>query len=323
MRRFFSSLRRVIALQTNRVALGQVAVDFIKRLYIPELERLIAEEDNPADQEDMEKALRLWERSSSSSGEKEWNNLAAMVVSSVVEGMWSRSADVAEDVAQQIAVDFYSAPRLTAMFDKFANIGKGDVQVKEGLTQGPIALRKMWGRTVKLRALTIMRERARKNEKFPREEGGRLPSGDEVDILDTLESDMDDLSAARLKKIKWDLERFVKGRLMGNKGARRTFDIWEELAEKKGADKINVSRDIVPRVMEEMGVKKSVVGEWAKEIRSLIHEFFQMGMARRIGSEERESLRIAAGSEGVVAFEAFGRMFCAWMLGLDPREGLR
>jgi hypothetical protein len=324
MFKFFASLRRVLALQTSKVALGQVAVDFISRLYIPELKRLIAEETNPSEAEDLTQALSLWQDAVKPTGEAAWNSDAAKAIQSVVEFKWRQPSEVAEEIAQEIALEFYNVPVMAKMFDNFANIGKGDVKLKEGLLQGPKALARLWRALLSNRTMYRMRERMRHEQGMgKRVEKTVLPSGESVDIMETMEAPEPSLDANALRRVFNRLSKFVLKKFGGDKVGQETFKVWAREAIKNGADRVNVKRDIVPVVMESMGVQKSIINRKMDEIHKYIHEFFELGLAKPIGASDRDVIRKMIGSEGLVAFESYHRMFCAWMLGYRPSVGLR
>ena len=107
-RNFFASLRRFFALNADKVSAGAVVTDAIDREYIPALKRLIINEENPDEKEQLEEALKLWEDAASS--DRKWNEAAALAVGGQVEGSAGFSAQTAEEIAQDITVGFYSKP---------------------------------------------------------------------------------------------------------------------------------------------------------------------------------------------------------------------
>jgi len=317
MFRFFASLRKMIALDTSRTAIGEAAVDHIERLYIPELERLIEEEENPAEREDLERALRLWRDSVSGSERAKWNQEAARAVQGVVQFKWRQPESVAEDVAQEIAKAFYDTPRMYKIFDRFANLGKGDEAVKEGLLQGPVALMRLWKSAITMDAMWRIRLLVKHHQEFPgtRVTEVKSPEGEARDVFETLEApEAVELDAPLLKKMFRDLSRYVI-REAGDEVNRDLFKTWVRKALAKGADGVRFGRDVLPDIMERHGLGKSIVYRRWGQVVSTIISFFEKVRDMRLTERAKRSLRASGGSEAVVSSEFRRRAFARWMLG--------
>lgn len=144
-----------------------------------------------------------------------------------------------------------------------------------------------------------------------------------MDVIDTMEAPEESLDPKTMKLIFTRLSKFVLRKFGSDKVGQEVYKLWARIAVEKGADRINVSKDIVPPVSESMGVGPSIINRKMGMIHQYIHEFFKLGLAKKIGASDREALRSRIGSEGLVAYECYHRMFCAWILGYRPSVGLR
>jgi hypothetical protein len=309
MRKFFASLRRLLALERAHIALGAVVQDAISRIIIPKLQHMANAERSSEEKESIESLIREYAEYADPRNPKSrvFSDLANYNFNESVKRM-GIPPSMAEDMATDLAGDFYSLPSHQHEFEKFNPL------------DGPLKLSRYWNMLVHNQVFSRFRQHERyrtKHPELPREEGDSYR-----DIPAPIrETEMD---SAMLKQVLKDLKKYVhnKADSYGHQGqyVPEIFDTWLDVAMVKGADAVNLSRDVyepVLRDMERRGEKapsKTMINEAWPIIKKLTARFFEEEMDMRISDRLKKQLRLS--SEMIVTTELFRRKLARWILGM-------
>jgi len=288
--------RHLVALNANRIALGVVVTDNIERIIIPKLQKELDSERDEGKQEEIVRQIELWEKYADDSTPegKSWNIEAAKVVAAQAH-KFKLPANDAEDLANDIASEFYTNPRLASIFDKF------------DIDTGPLGLSRAFKKAVGNWALDVLKKESIRSQKTPvslnaptTDEGGTI--GDVVPDVSISE-----LDRSEFKEHLRGLTRHVFKKL-NNDNAELLFSLWLEKAEDVGPDKVNFSRHIYPEWTESTGKSKALMDNHWKKIRELMRDYYQDTYARRASVPQQSKIA------NVVAVMFWRQRFAAWML---------
>lgn len=307
MRKFFASLRRLLALERAHISLGAVVQDAISKIIIPSLQKMANNERTPEERERYEALIREYAEYADPRNPKsrKWAEIADINFNENMKRTGISPA-LAEDAAQDVASDFYTSSGMS-LFERFNPV------------DGPVALVKYWNMTMHNKVLSqfqkVKRELARKQEPNERDEGDvfkGIPSRREEDVDNsTLRDILDDLS----------LYVHSRAKSYGHQGqyVPVVFDKWLEVALEKGADSVNISRDVYEPVMKDMEKRgevvpsRTMINEAWPAIKKMVVRFFEDELDVRISDKVKQKLRMS--SEMLVATEMFRRKLAHWILG--------
>jgi hypothetical protein len=319
MMKFFAFFRQMIAIDRAYVVLSEVVFDAIRRIYIPELQRMAAHTENPKDRQDILDLIEVYKKyaNPSSPEGREIIDITERVVSPVAH-KYSKSGVVVEEVIQEIAGYFYNVKQVVRDkdLDVMANPRGQHTMEKFDPIHGITKLKSWWSSVLWQHTRFMFREAERRiiqrNKRIPDEEGTLIdpltnipaPTGFEVSDFNEL---MDRMTTFFHKNIshfgKYDYERDA---------AIETFDIWIKALRREK------SLDIGPEeVQKEWEAARKKRGEKVtrtsfyyglKIIKDIMKQFFI--------DEKRENQR-AAGKTAAerVAKVTFRVRFAKWMLG--------
>lgn len=301
--RFFNGLRLVLALDPNRIAIGEVVIDAINNKYVPELEAKIEGEDDLGRLEELEALLEKWERYGSrrTSEGYSWSEEGAKVVKSVAN-KFGISDSQAEELALDVTSRFYTRSKLMNFILNY------------DYEKGPEGLMRMFKKAVGQEAITLMRQRLKElkqislDSKSPyddREYGQR--------IEDTSETDLD---KSEIREVKREMDKYVLRNLKDDM-AKAIYRLWRETAENKGAAGVNLKKDILENEkMMERGLKKGKLDRDMKIINGLIVRFLEDEEGVQLSKRLKKKLRVSN-----VASAFWRKMLASWVLELYRGRG--
>jgi len=309
--RFFRGLRLVLALDPSRVAIGEVVVDAIENEYLPELVDQLEREPDEGRRARIQNLIDVWSGYANRSSQqgRSWNVEGVKVISNVGNKV-GKTESQKEELAQAVTVRFYTRPKLRGFIERYDP------------ARGPIGLMRQFKKVVGQEALSLVRlergeqvdpetgERSfrRKTVPLETEEGGL------IDVLhDTRETE---LTRREMKETKRDMAKWVEKRLSA-KPAKVLFRMWHDIAEERGPDKVNFSKDIYPSWHEVTGKKSSLMDKYWKKIKRLIVEYFLEEEGWDLGPRTKKNLKISQR----VASSFWRPRFASWMLEVARATG--
>lgn len=295
---FFASLRNILAIRQGQISLADVVIDAIENKILPEIQDKYEEEDDIGKKEEIEEQIEMWEDYANESREgKIWNKEGAKVVSHI-----SQKYDIpdreAEDIANEIAAEFYANDRMRSIFDDF------------DIDTGPIGLLKLFKKTVANAARDILKKRQREQE---RDVSMQTPTegdeGDSGELGDFIEDAKEgDLERKEIEEVREDLARWMRKELKDDQ--KLLFNMWFELSEDKDPGKIRWYNDIFPQWHEQTGKGKTMLDRHKKEIYQKIIEYFKNELNFDVGHRTLENLHLAS----AVTKRFWRCKFAQWML---------
>jgi len=296
MFRFFASLRQMIAAEAAYEALGAVVQDAIQKIYLPYLEHEKVSA-RPEDSTKYEALIRDFERASDnrSPDVRQWADLSR----NIFLGLAARGRqpkEAMEEIAQDLAGDFYSKPAYNA------DLGKFDPAT------GVIGLRRFWstvlGNKAESRARDIWR-RDRHTQQMPEyetEEMGVRPS-----VADEIMS----------REMLADLQSYVR-KSIRDQLTLDVFEVWMSSATDKGADATSIEHDVAAPVMADYrsrgdSVSRTDVYSAWTDVRKLIVQFFERELDMRFSEAQKRKLHLS--SVDAITCQVFRCRLAAWVLG--------
>lgn len=302
--RFFRGLRLVLALDPNKVAIGEVVVDAIEKEYLPQLVDQFEREPDEGRRAEIQNLIDLWSDYANRMAPqgRSWNSEATKVIVNVGNKVGKSEAQK-EELAQAVAVRFYTRPKLKRFIENYDP------------ARGPIGLMKAFKRAVGQEALHLVR--LERGERVDPETGERtftrktVPlQTDEGGLIETLGDPREtELTRREIKETRREMAKWVRRRLTAEP-ARVLFDMWQKTAEDKGPDNVNFSRDIYPAWNEETGKSSSLMDKYWKKIKGLIVEYLEEEEGIRLGPRTLKKLKVSQR----VARGFWRRRFATWML---------
>jgi len=301
---FFAAIRRLL-MAAKGGSLGAIALSAIADNFIPRLKARLAKENDPDSRKKIEEVIASWEHyiDHSSPDSKMWENIAAKTVRDMVV-KFRLNPNLADDVEQQAAYDYYSEPRMHGLFDKFDPMG------------GPSAFMRWW-KTLMFtfaggKARDLKREEQRQHPSYQEQSEGGTSMIDLVPSPKTISEFDED----RMAEIKQDLDAFIAKRLGRNPASILSYKVWLDLAESGNPSQIRFSRDIVPTVSgllkkKNLPASSSTINNAWDDVKRTITEFFKKELDTPIPRDLMKSLRVAER----VAYSEYRRRLAAWILG--------
>lgn len=307
--RFFNGIRLMLAAEYSQIVLGEVMVDAIKNIYLPELEGRLAGEDDPRKAGRLEKLIEQWTEYSEGGRRNEWAKTAIAKIRDITKRFKGGPQDIA-DIAQNFAGNFYTKDNWRRWLTDRVDPEKGPGRAKAE-----------WTKLINNNAMSYWRDRdvAEKRKAEPRRPGE--PDPVEQVPGKAFEVELSDLDRGVLNLVKKDLVSYVR-RNARDDISRELFRLWFEAAKDKGAHNIKPEKDMYPHV--DVG-RSAAWGRW-KEVRRLIPEFFaqkkifdKYGIsltqrAQRQMGLGRMSSRTATIADSLAGEEYF-KQLASWVLG--------
>lgn len=305
---FFAGLRIMLALDRMSKALGDIATDVIKRVFIPDLKKDLRDAKTDAEKSRIEDLISQYEKYSTSS---EFAEIAERVMDSQAS-RFNLGNVAKEELKTEVAGDFYLPLKVggkTLMDD----LEKHDVK------RGPLEYTKYWSTILKYRTYWRMREVVRKEERFRRDEEG----DDREPLLERIPGKKESLiDSEGMEEIKRRMVSYVHKHSY-DEAMKALFDRWMDVSDRGGADALFGQRKIdellYKPLMEKYGISKSGLNERMMDLKNMIvNDFFPKELGVRVTDALKKQYHV--GSVEIVAREEFRRRFAAWILGVPvPR----
>jgi hypothetical protein len=295
--KFFKGLRFVLALDQRNVALGEVVIQVINEDIIPELQTRKAREPDEGKQEELQKEIDIWKKYGNKSKKegRSWNVEAVKVIGNLGNA-WGLTEQDKEEMAQQITSNFYTRPKLRNSLDFSRPDRKG----------GPIGLLQLFKHVIGQEARSYRDREIRKRQK----EIQLQTEG--VDILRTIkENRPSELDRKLIREVKRDMQKYVEKRLPKEE-QKSLFNRWIELAEDKGPDKVNISKDIFPEWTVETGKSTSSGDAYFKKIKNLIVKYLREEQDIHLNKAQLKKLKVSHS----VADRFIRQKIASWILEL-------
>lgn len=308
MREFFASLRRLLAyVDLERLNLGSVVHQMIREVLIPKLEKMAELAKTDVDRDRIDRLIAEYKKYSDTtkSESKIFSKSAATVVRQLAARGRIDESEM-EDLMQQLAMDFFQPLKAGGAMlldpDRFNVMG------------GPLALNKLWMHVVDMRTRYRIRETHRKNPYLLKKE-----ESTETDEGEMREDPVERVQApsrvdeSYIRQVMKDLVGFMHSHLRSQEKIG-VFDKWMEVAQEKGADRVDMKHDVYAALQDEgYTATPSTMAWWWLEIKKLIVQFFDKELEGEVSGQVRRMLRVS--SIDILAYEQFRRQFAAWILG--------
>jgi len=291
----FAALKRLIAKTGS--SLGVVAISVIRDDFIPRLTKQLSREKNPAKKDSLQEVLNLWSVYSDekTSESKVWEGIAQRTINDMV-GKFRLGRDVADDIEQDVAVELFSESKIKEIFGKFDPEG------------GPMAFMRYW-KTV----LSNMVSVAARN--FYRQEPEHQFGVRDIDVEVSSPREFTEVDEQTPLDVRAGLDHFIAQRLSDDPVAIMIYKTWMALAERKGADEINFSEDIQPKVSRILKDKKmpssrgTLYWAWKLVVKTIV-QYFEDELNLPV-SRQMKRLKLAER----LAYSEYRRRLAAWVLG--------
>ena len=303
---FLASLRLMLATtDLERMNLGVLAQQFITDEAIPRLQKKLDHATTDNDKDRLASLIAEYEKYADPRTQE--SRLFSKTAANIVRQLATRSRlgeDEMENLMQDVAVDFFR-PLKEGGNDLRSNLSKFK---EEG---GPVALNKYWASIIDMR----MRWRIRINKKNYQEqtlERKENDEGQELDPMSQIEapSHVDERQIASVIR---DLPKYIHSKVKNPKFAAM-FDIWFDLAQKKGANMVDMKHDVYPVLRDQgyIGNDSSMSEQWIGT-KQLIVDFFKNELGMNYVPVVKKLLHLSV-AEGLT-YKMYRRHLAAWMLG--------
>ena len=293
--RFFRSLRIMLAFNANRIALGEVAIDFIESYILPKMETEYRRESDAGRLDEIGEQIEMWKKYAKRNTPqgKSWNNEAAKVVSSQARKFGFNDGE-AEDLANEIASEFYTKPYMSKSLQRFNE------------DTGPLGLMKLFKKVISDRAVDIFRKQSLNN----RNVSLQSPIGEDGQLGDLLPStNISELDRSEIEEVKDDMARWMQNNLSGDTLA--LFNLWLNLTQHKDPSRINWSKDLLPTFEESTGNGETMFNRHKKKMMLKMVEYLEDEVGIDVGPRTLKNLKLAA---AVVGRNFWRRRFASWVL---------
>jgi len=320
MIKFFAGLRMVLALDYNKVVLGEVILDLVENKYLPSLRRKLDKARDESERERLQELIDLWEPygDRKTSQGADWNKMAAAQVTNATK-KWGLGNSDAEELAADVAGLFFIQPATRKNLENF------DPE------KGPERLGREWRGTVYRQVMD------RIMKKFAEKRGGgmtRIEPDNGFDPIEYVESNvMHEIDKDVLTKIRRQMEKYVRKTLGRDDVAQAVFARWLAVATEKGPEYLR--RKMVKEVYEPVSAQLADRGKnvnvgglssrW-KKIKQAIVDFFEEEKGIILTDKAKRSLKVSCvadvseeGLVGVVASNVYRARFAEWMLSVMRR----
>ena len=276
--------------------IGAVAHDAIHTTYIPRIQEKIDQAETEEERKKYQKLLELYEKYSNPnhSESKIYTETAAKIIQSFANEH-NVGVDVADEIAQEIAANFYNKKLMNYLTTPEFKI--------EG---GPLALNRLWASIINGQTKFILRTlHGRNPEMFQMERDNGL------DPLSTIEAP-EQFSESNYQKMISDLDKYMERNVKDDVDRIIWQRFWNVLDEKHD---VNLDRDLVPFVSEKTGKSRTVIFDRFNRLQRTMARFFKEELDYEIPSVLKRKLHMA--SSEVLTYEFFRRRVAAWVLGLS------
>lgn len=298
----YAGLRRMLADLRSRKALGAVAIDGIQNVIIPKIERMIASERNPQQQEKLQSLLDQYETFSDPHSDKAgiWANIAADAIE--YHGpSWGSEPIELEDVASRLIEYFYSVSfRGFETFNPLLGVDN---------------LKSFWKTIVGRRAVDYFRDMKHEQKEIqnPRQDddGWADPMANVADPHAAPEVDM----PTRLDQLS-GLVAYIRQKTesMGKRGKIMLgiFEIWWEEIQ-SGNSSLDSVRAAFAKKYPTLEINRSSCGLYLDAVKKLVAQYFEKELGFRLPAGLRKQLHMA--SADVLAVEFVRQRMARWILG--------
>lgn len=283
--RFFRGLRLVLALESKNVVVGEVVLDIIENEYLPALQDALLRTQDESESRELQDLFGVWEQYGDRRSKGSiWNEKATQIISAV-GNKFRMSESQKEDMAGDAAALFYTRPK-----------GRKALLAYDYM-KGPEGLMKLFNTIVTRMAMDIARKAAKRHE-TEIEQPERI-----MDVSET------DLTRAEIKETKREMAKWVMNKLP-SKSSKLLFRMWQKIAEKRGPEKVNFDKDIIPEWTELTDRSNAAAYREWKKIKQLIVDYLRDVEGLELGPRALRKLKVA----DRVASTFWRRRWASWML---------
>jgi hypothetical protein len=303
----------MLAREFANVVLGAIAQDAIQTMYLPVIRRAIMAAKTDQEKERLQERLDEWTLYSDPRKHEAgiWNALAAKIIHKEVKNN-NRGPDDVEEISQITAQDFMSNPRmLKTTFGKF-DPTDSSVTVKD--------VQRVWNRAINFHTKMILQKWRREEAKLQRGDEDYDPLANIPALQERSEAEIE-LDRQVYKKLEKDLVRFMN-RALRDDSAEQLFEVWHDLAKKKGPENVVLKYDVYPKLWEQGETldEKRLSEKW-RDITRLLVRFWetpvdQGGAGVRVPDRLKKKLRVSMVTR--IAEDAWRSRVCSWMLSVVP-----
>jgi hypothetical protein len=313
MRDFFAGLRLVLA-YTNleKMNIGAIAHQFIRDTIIPSLQKRKEKAKTDTDIDRYDRLIEQYELYSNMRNPeaKVFDSVAANIIRHRAQQSSLNDEDT-EDLMQTLALGFFQPLRVDGN-----DLRQTMEKYMKDQEKGPLFLKNYWAHIVDLRTQYFIREWKRKHKEttFRREENDE---GDELDPMVNIRAPSQ-IDEGYVRQVMKDLENYVHKNVRNSKYSE-LFDVWFDLAQKKGADKVRMDKDVYSVLRDRgfEGTEPTFNYHWM-EVKRIIARFFQKELEGEGYNGIKKILRMS--SVEFVAYTEYRRRLAAWVLeGVDRK----
>jgi hypothetical protein len=296
--KFFTGLRRMLALDANRISVGEVMLQFVQESIVEPLEQQIVEEDDEARRRELERELSVWEkyaRRGTAQG-RSWANKAAAIIANTGIRFGLGEEDQ-EEIASYVTQKLWQKHDI---FEKFEKQGGGD----------PKALVKLFSFIVGGHAREYAKKLFRERAKGPSVSLDEDVGDDEASIGDLVEDDRQtELDRYFLQDIQRDLVQYVLKRLGGDENAKKLFQAWMIMAEKHGPQNVKMRSQVFPVYSEVTGQSQPAMYKSWTKVRKLIVKYLEDEEGLSLSPNQMKRLKMSS-----VEYRLIRRRLASWIL---------
>jgi hypothetical protein len=328
MKDFFAGLRLMLAhSDLERMGLGTIMHQFIREEVLPKIRKDFEAARTDNEQDRLGNLIEEYEKYSDprTPESKIYSNTAASIVRQLALRSRMDYAEM-EDLMQQLAVDFYVSLPSQAVHRKQQHDPHYQAPAKApgGNTLadyirttdymgGPLNLNKMWMTNVQNRTQWRIREiqrrhRERTYDKKENEDG----DGEELDPIAQVESPSH-IDESQIREAIRDLVNYIHSKVR-NPLLVDMFNLWFELAQEKGANKVDMKNDVYVQLREHGHAESdSMMNSKWFDLRRIIVSFFEKELGDEYVPRIKKVLHLSVAES--LTHKMYRRRLAAWMLG--------
>jgi hypothetical protein len=276
--------------------MGAAVHDAIQRTFIPRLRVALKKAKTDEKRSRIQDLIGLYERYSDprTPESRIYSETAAKIIQRLV-GEYNLRADTVDEIAQQVAGDFYIGDRNRMMIlSKFNEM------------HGPLALNRMWASIVSGQAKYRLRDL---HTHSPGLSKPNWAEGEGLDPLEKLQAPSS-FTMEDIRRVFSEFEEYME-RVVKDEASKVIFKRWWEVQQDKGD--VNLEWDVVPFVAEKTGLSRSVIFSKFKALRPVMAHFYTNILGYELPSAVKRKYHLS--SVDVLTYEFFRRRFASWILG--------
>jgi len=285
MLNIFAALKVLIAKTGS--SLGSVATLVIRENFIPRLEKELAGETNPDQQEKIREVLVRWKTYK----ETRWESIARGVVEytaskwTLVPNGPTLGLSFADDLEQEVAYRLLEERRTRDVFDRFNPM------------DGPKKFASYWNGMLRYRASNAARDFLTHEPERHFGERSDIP----VEKIPT-QGEHADSDEDFLQGLRKDLDRYVATKFSGDETALMVYKAWMDKADQIGAEGVIFSRHVLRRVEESLKKKglssgKSTINNAWIRVQKVIKDYIRNEHERPIAASHLNLVERVAHAE--------------------------